>query len=318
MPTKGLASVIKEFDDFLRIGDDPLPPHVFPTGLEALNYAISEYRGIPGGAIIQLLGENGSGKSTLSLDLIKQAQATGLKEVEIKGRKINTVVLDIERSYDPDYADVFGIDSSKVLVVRTHFIEQSFTIAETLLLNGIQLVIVDSIGMMVANDEEDKTFSDNEKMAVEAKSLGRFTKRANAFMNERALVVIINHYRANISPVAKTDKKPFGARVVQYANKLTLELRRIKQEEDRDHIEVFISKNKLGGKKGQKVNFEIVSTEGIDYAQHTLNLAKEYLIVDQRGSWLNYGDMKAQGDEKAKDTFPMEEIKARVIKAMEE
>lgn len=314
MSKHSLAALLKEYDDYLSIGDELPPPHIFPTSLIQLHYMVSPNGGIPGGAIIQLLGENGHGKTSLAYDLLANAQKTNLHTVTIKGKQINAVILDFERSYDPTYARTFDIDIEKVLVVRTDYAETSFSIAEYLLLEGIQFVLVDSIGMLVAADEEDKDYTDSEKVAAEAKALGRFTKRANAFMSAQALVVVINQYRANLNKMGHaSDKKAYGARVMQYANKLTLELRRIEQSGDRDTITVHIVKNKLGGKKGASMNFQIVSAEGIDHRQHTLQLAKEYGIVDVKGSWYTYNEYKIQGEIKAAKELPMDEIRKKVI-----
>ncbi len=319
MANKSAAGYWKEYEKYLGIGSEPAQPTYFPSGITALNYVISAEGGIPGGSIIELLGENGHGKSTLALDLLAQAQKKGLKDINVGGRIINAVILDFERSFDPDYAEIFGIDTDKVLVVRTKFAEDSFNIAEALILEGIQFVLVDSIGMLVSKEEADKDFNDPEKLAAEAKALGRFVKHANAYMDENTLVVLINHYRANISPMARTDKKAYGARIVQYAVKLILTLRRTSQDNGRDTIEVFVEKNKLGGRRGIKVEFQIVSTEGIDYAQHLLDLAEEFGIIEKRGAWYYYPGYtnpkyKAQGSAKAKVELPMDIIKDEVEK----
>lgn len=312
---KSAAAYWKDYEEYLGLGSELPEPKYFPSGLVAIHYALSANGGIPGGSIIQLLGEAGHGKSTFSMDLLAQAQSTGLQDVNIGGRIINAVVLDFERSFDPDYAELFGVDTTKVLHVQTKFAEDSFNIAETALLEGVQFVLVDSIGMLVSKEEADKDFNDPEKVAAEAKALGRFVKHANAYMDRNALVVVINQYRANLKQIGNApEKKAYGARIMQYANKLTLELRRIKQDGERDHIEVFVQKNKLGGRKGIKLEFQIVSTEGIDYGQHLLDLAEEFGIVNKRGAWYYYGDYKAQGSDKAKKELPMDLIKEEIEK----
>lgn len=318
MANKSAAAIWKEYEQYL---EEDTPKKHFPSGVIALHYMLSDQGGIPGGAIIQLLGENGHGKTTLSYDLIANAQKSGLRDVKLAGGLYNVLILDFERSYDPDYASIFGIDTDKILRIgppQRKYAEENFDLAEAALLAGIQFVLVDSIGMLVAKDEEDKSNTDSEKVAVEAKALGRFVKRANAFMENDALIVLINHYRANLQKMGNApDKKAYGARLVQYAVKLTLELRRVKQEQDRDFIEVFIQKNKLGGRKGMKVAFEIVSTEGIDYKQHILDLALEYQIVEQRGARYYYPSYenathKAHGAADAKETLPMDIIEAAI------
>jgi len=313
MAKKSSAARYKEYEDFLFSPDELEPTKYFHTGVLALDTILTPTGGIPGGSIVQLLGENGHGKSTLSYDLIAQAQRNGLKEIDVNGKPYTVAVLDIERSFDRKYAERLGIDWRKVLIIRTDYIEDSFTIAEKLLLDGIQFVLVDSIGMMVAADEADKEYTDNEKMAAEAKALGRFTKRVNAFMGLDTLVVVINHYRANLNKMGHApDKKAYGARIVQYAVKLTVELRKTGSDGDRDHIAAFITKNKLGGKKGLYAEFDIVSGEGIDYWNHVLKLAVEFGIITKSVAWYYYGDIKVQGEKKTVDMFPIAEITDKV------
>ncbi len=315
---KSAAAYWKEYEDHLKVDVDD--KHYFPIGITALHHVSSANGGIPGGSIIQLLGENGHGKSTLSMDLLANAQKSGLREVNINGRDINAIVLDFERSFDDDYAELFGVDVDKVWVIRTKFAEDSFNLAESALLSGIQFFLVDSIGMLVSKEEADKDHNDSEKVAAEAKALGRFTKHANAYMDGKTLIVIINQYRANLKQIGHApEKKAYGARIMGYANKLTWELRKVKSEGERDYIEVFVAKNKLSGRKGIKVAFEIVSTEGIDYKQHDLDLAEEFGIIEKKGAYYYYPSYKnplykGQGKEKAKENLPMDEIKLEVSK----
>jgi RecA/RadA recombinase len=323
MAQKSSAAIFKDYEDYLFDADELDAEYYFHTGIIALDTTLSEKGGIPGGSIIQLLGEPSHGKSTFAYDLIAQAQKRGMKDVVVQGKPYNAVVLDIERSFNRHYAEIIGIDWRKVKIVRTPFAEQSFSIAETFLRAGIQFVLVDSIGMLVAADEEDKDYDDSERVAVEAKALGRFTKRVNAFMGLDTLVVIINQYRANLKQMGHApEKKAYGARVMQYANKLTIELRRTGSDGDRTHITAFIAKNKLGGRIGINTEFDIVSTEGIDYWQHVLKLAIEYGIVIKRAAYYYYPTFenfthRVQGETKT-DTFPQQEITDKVIAFIKE
>lgn len=313
MASKSAAALWNDYEDHLRVNLEE--QHAFPIGVLQLHQVTSADGGIPGGSIIQLLGENGTGKTTLSLDLLANAQRSGLREVNIAGQKINAIILDFERSFDEDYAKLLGVDTDKVKIIRTKYAEDSFELAEAALLQGIQFFLVDSVGMLVSQEEADKSHKDPEKVAAEAKALGRFIKHVNAFMDGKTLVVIINQYRANLKQMGHApDKKAYGAKVMAYANKLTWELRKVKTEEDRDYIEVFVAKNKLGGRKGIKIPFEIVSTLGIDYAQEVFDLALAFGIVEQKGKGRYYfGDIQAHGKEKAKSTLPMDEIRKAVL-----
>ncbi len=98
---------------------------------------------------------------------------------------------------------------------------------------------------------------------------------------------------------------------------MTIELRKVGTDGDRAHITAFIAKNKLGGRIGTYAEFDIVSTEGIDYAQHILKLATEFGIIQKNGAWVYYPSKddpqyRAQGDANAKKALPIAEIADKV------
>ena len=314
-----LAKLLKEYDDYLYLGDEDHSNRArFPSGLLYLNQAVGDMRGFTSG-IVQILGAEATGKTTLSFDIIAHSQKTGVKEIELpSGRKINTLFLDFERSFDKQYAETCGVDTSKVLVIKTPFAEQTFDLTEQLLIEGIQLIVIDSIAMIIPASEADKSFEENTKVASEAQPIGRFLKRVNQLADDAdALVLMINQYRSNISPMARTDKKPYGAWIVKHVIKLTIELARVKREDDRMHIEAYVAKNKMGA-IGKKVCYEIAHGKGIDLMQNIFLLAVDYGIIEQTGKGrYSYGDLKAHGESKALETFPMDEIKQKVIAEME-
>lgn len=319
MGKSSLASVLKDSNKYISFADTERNRHHFPSGVLALNHIIADNdgKGIPGGTILQLLGEAKHGKSTLSLDFIAQAQKTDLLEIEIpngknQSRMINAALLDFEHSFDPVYAKMIGVDLSKLLVVSPVYAEEGFNIAEALLSEGLQLLVIDSIGMLVSETEEDKTFQDAEKIGVEAKVLGRFLKRANALIDlTDGLIIVINHYRANLSPMARSDKKPYGARILQYAVKATIKVTRTQTKDGKGETDVLIEKTKFGP-EALHTRFSIVFGKGIDYKNHILTLSAECGIVQKSGSWYTYKDLKAQGLDSAADIFPIDEIQVKV------
>jgi hypothetical protein len=66
------------------------------------------------------------------------------------------------------------------------------------------------------------------------------------------------------------------------------------------------------------MTYHIDFGNAIDYNGHTLDLALQFGIVDRKAAWYYYGELKANGAENAKDTFPMDEIKNKVISYMGE
>jgi recombination protein RecA len=319
MPVKTLDALLKEHDKYVSFADEPKERHYFPSGILALNYIMADNggRGIPGGSLVQLIGEPKSGKSTLSLDFIAQAQRSGIKEVKLEDRSVNALYLDFEHSFDPLYAELLGVDLTKLLVITPFYAEEGFDLAEAFVMKGIQVVVVDSMGMLIPKDEEDKSHEDAPKVSSEAKPLGRFIKRINALADiHNAVIFFINHYRANISAMARSEKKAYGAWLARYGWKLTIQVRRTGTEVDRAKVEAFIEKTKLGV-EGRKTNFEIVFGHGIDFDNHILTLGLGYGMIQKKHTWYSYGDYKSQGLTNVGDFYPMDEIREKVIAALQ-
>jgi recombination protein RecA len=310
-----LSALFREYDDYLRFSDSAENGSKFDTGLPSLNRAVGDIDGLPFG-LTQIIGDSGVGKTTLSLQILAHSQHD-LKSVSINGRDINALFLDFERTYDKDYAEILGVDTSKVLQVVTPFAEATFDIAIEFLKAGLQFIIIDSLPMIIPNSEAEKTMEDNVKMAAEASVIGRGLKRLNQLaFNADAIIIVLNQWRSNISPMARTEKKPYGARIVNHIMKTTIELARIKRENDRNLIEAYVSKTKIGA-IGKKINYELVHGLGIDIDQHVFQLAVDYGIVSQTGKGrYEYNSVKAHGDKQATAMYPMAEIYKKVIEAM--
>lgn len=319
-----LDSAWKQYADYLESGNkDQSHRTRFLSGIPGLDAAIGTL-GL-GRGIVEILGGEAVGKTTLAFTILAQAQRSGkLKEIEAPdGNMYNAVYMDFEHSYDNTYAAVLGVDTEKMLVLGMMYAQDQFQIVEFFLEAGIQFVIIDSISVIIPKSEEEKDLDDNEKMADEAKTLSRVMKRMNALSAYAdAVILAINQYRSNISPMAHTDKKGYGAWVLRYLKKVTIELTRIERKDTRMTIQAFIQKNKMGA-IGKKITYEIEHGKGIDIAQHILNLADYYDIVEKNGKvWWYYTsddgtEYKGQGELNAVKSFPMNEIRAKVMIAME-
>ncbi len=81
-------------------------PHV-STSFPALDQIIG-IGGIPRGRMTEILGAPTSGMSTLALKIVASAQSAG----------DNAAYLDLESTFDPDYAVHYGINLDRLLLVR--------------------------------------------------------------------------------------------------------------------------------------------------------------------------------------------------------
>jgi recombination protein RecA len=328
MSTSNIASILVNNMHFFKLASEEYERHLFTSGIIGLPYAIGTPDGIPGGTLLQLLGEPKHGKSTLALDFIAHAQRSAIKDIEIPltkktTRMINAVYVDFERSFDPVYAATIGVDLDKLLLLKTDWGEQSFDVVNALLVQGIQIVVIDSIPMFIPMSEEGKSIADSEKIASVAHALGKSVKRWIQLADSaNALIILVNQYRAEMSQMTRREKKPFGARIVQYAVKVTIELVRIHNEKERATVQATVTKTKFG-QEGRITEFDIVFGDGPDYGKHILTLAIEHDIIKQSGAWysyvaLNNKEYRAQGKRDAVKSFPMEEIKQRIIESLGE
>lgn len=305
----------KEYEKFINI---QLPETWYKSSLLSLNYALDkDGRGMKGGRFLVIIGDKSTGKTTLASDFIANAQ----KDSHL------AAYIDVERTYDLEYAERLGvnIDDDHLIKVYPDNIETAMSISEWLIKEmGVKVLVFDSVAAGSAKIEEDKDYNDNEKTAVSAGLFTRFVKRMTPLIsNEGALIILINQFRDNLSPMARTNKKAFGARAISYHSSATIELTRTKNNDDNAEIQIFTEKNKLSGKERAKITTLInFDGTGFDVANDIIDLALQFGIVKMKGNTSHiYIDqsgveIKAQGRKKAKLKFPLEEIKSRVIEQM--
>jgi recombination protein RecA len=300
----------------LNFGDNPQDFEYYPSSIISLNQLLGG-QGIRGGLIVQLLADAGHGKTTLALDYVAQAQRKGVKDVPITigkiTRSINALFIDLERTYDATYAATIGVDTSKLLVYKPDFAEQALPQVEALLSQGLQVVVFDSVPAMITKDEFEKDMDDPARMAGSAGVLSRWLIRLVGLVdNAKALMIFINQYRANLSPMARTNKKPFGPYALRYNSGVIIELVRIKTEEELVTIQATVSKSKQGG-NGSRCEYIMRQGRGLAPEYDVLSLALEYGIIRKAGAWYEFKGQKAQGLENCLQQFDMTELHRLVL-----
>lgn len=320
-----MSKGIKDLSQFFRTGSSDKDVLHIPSGIIGLDYAIGEVRGIPTRTIMEIIAKEKRGKSTLSLGYIANAQRLGIRDVEVPVGKtfqtFNAAYIDFERTFDKNYARLLGVDVDKLLIVETKYAEQGFDAVESLLAMGMQIIVVDSVPAAVPQSEEGKNITDSEKMAAIAGLLSRAMRRLIALTdNANALVIMINQWRANMSPMSRSDKKPYGAFALHHYSRVILHLERIRNGDDDATITAFVDKTKFG-KERQTAEFELIFGAGFDADQHILTLAADNDIVEKGGAWYYYpnkeaAQYKAQGMAQARSIMPIDEIKEKLLTAL--
>lgn len=209
------AAALKKFrESFAKsFGADTLKTYgadfhydVIPTGSIALDYALG-CGGWIKGRIFELWGPEQLGKSTELM--ISMAEAQRLTPDKMQGW------IDVEKTWDPNWAELHGVNLDRVLVAQPDNAEDVADIAKEMVTSGlIDMLTLDSIGAMISRAEKEKDAGEA-TVAIVAKIVTRMTKLMAAEAPKYGVAVgVINQVRANISagknPRASQITRPGG------------------------------------------------------------------------------------------------------------
>ena len=239
-PADDIARIRKKLKHFVM---DPVTPEWLDTGSERLNAALgSKDKGVPFGRILELYGPASHGKTMLAHFLAVKAQAMDA----------SIIWLDLENSYDEEWARAQGLDPDKVHVLRPqagHFGKQTgdprLETAEELFHETEELVkllrerdeswkglvVVDSVASILVEDEAEAGVSgQNMKTSVSlAKFLGSLLRRWTVIcQNMGVMMVCINQVRESPGVAFGNPEYTPGGRSLPFYASIRAEVRRVK------------------------------------------------------------------------------------------
>ncbi len=208
-----------------------------PTGFARLDQALAGIGGIPRGRITEILGSPTSGMATLALKIMAKAQGEG---------DIATY-LDLDATFDPDYADRCGIQVKRLLLVRPQSGPEALEITRTLLEGrSTGLIVFDNVSNLL------HTPADFEVLAAHLRQLLPALTRSQG-----ALIFLTPLHSGGTRSQANY---PSGLALPHYATlRLLLQRERwLHQQQDiRGYqAQVVVLKNKLG-RAGQSARIAI-------------------------------------------------------------
>jgi len=145
-----------------------------PTGIYELDVALGG--GFPRGKCSMIYGMESSNKTNIALLMIAQHQRNYPKEV--------CAFIDIEHSFDPDWAKRLGVDVDKLIVIHPEYAEQAVNVVETLLFaEDCGIVVMDSIAALVTAAELDSD-AEKEQVGGSAKTIAKLVRRTTHALSE--------------------------------------------------------------------------------------------------------------------------------------
>ncbi len=296
---KAVGDILKRYGDgsIVRLGEAKfMETETFPTGSLSLDIALG-VGGVPRGRITEIYGPESSGKTTICQHIVAEAQKMGGV----------AAFIDMEHALDPVYAARVGVDIDNLLVSQPDTGEQALEIVETLVRSGgVDVVVIDSVAALVPRSEIEGDMGDA-TMGVQARLMSQALRKLSGAINQtKTAVIFTNQLRQKIGVMFGNPETTTGGQALKFYASVRLDVRRIQAIKVGDEVignrtRVKVVKNKVAP-PFRTAEFDIMFNEGISKSGDVLDLATKFEIVQKRGAFFSYGDIRiGQGRENAKD-----------------
>jgi recombination protein RecA len=296
---KALDDLTKRYGNgtVMRLGEaHHLKVAVIPTGSLSLDIALG-VGGIPRGRVTEIFGPESSGKTTIAQHIVAESQFLGG----------TAAFIDMEHALDPGYAEACGVDTDNLLISQPDTGEQALEIAEALVRSGaVDIVVIDSVAALVPRAEIEGDMGDAH-MGLMARLMSQaLRKLSGAIKQTNTAVIFTNQLRQKIGITFGNPETTTGGNALKFYASVRLDVRRIQSikvgtDVIGNRTRVRVVKNKVAAPFKQ-AEFDIMYAEGISKVGDILDLATELNVIEKRGSFYNYGDLRlAQGRENAKE-----------------
>ncbi len=296
---KAVGDILKRFGEgsIMPLGQaHGMVTESFPTGSLSLDIALG-VGGVPRGRITEIYGPESSGKTTICQHIVAEAQRMGG----------TAAFIDMEHALDPVYAARVGVDIDNLLVSQPDTGEQALEITETLVRSGgIDVIVIDSVAALVPRSEIEGDMGDA-TMGVQARLMSQALRKLSGAINQtKTAVIFTNQLRQKIGVLFGNPETTTGGQALKFYASVRMDVRRIQAIKVGDEVignrtRVKVVKNKVAP-PFRTAEFDIMFNEGISKSGDVLDLATQFEVVQKRGAFFSYGDIRiGQGRENAKD-----------------
>jgi recombination protein RecA len=261
-------------------------------------------------------GSKSSAKSSLCLQTVALAQQEG---------KI-CAWIDAEMSYDKEWSQKLGVDTSKLIVSKARTINEMVDVGVQLMEAGVDLIVVDSITSLLPaiyfekDTDELKQLENTKQIGAESRDFSNAWKMINYANNKvkPTLFILISQSRNNISAMY-TSQQPTGGQATKFYSSTVVKL--FSSESDNQALKgkIHVGDKLIEEKVGRKVRWELQFSKtspsfqsgeydfyfrgddlGIDSIADLVDTAESLGIINRTGAWYQLDDgTKIQG----RDTF---------------
>jgi recombination protein RecA len=308
-----LASLKKRFGEgtVMKLGEaERQKIAAIPTGSLSLDLALG-IGGVPRGRITEIYGPESSGKTTICQHIIAEAQRLGGI----------AAFIDVEHALDTSYAEKCGVNIGELYISQPDTGEQALEITEALIRSGaIDVVVVDSVAALVPRAEIEGEMGDSH-MGLQARLMSQaLRKLVGAINSSQTALIFTNQLRQKIGVMFGNPETTSGGLALKFYASIRMDVRRIESIKQGGNTvgsrtRVTVKKNKVAPPFRQ-AEFDIMYNKGISKAGDLLDLGANMGIIDKRGAFYSYGDLRlGQGRENSKEFLEASPAVAKDIEA---
>lgn len=272
------------------------------------------YGGVPVGKVIEFYGKEHGGKTTSALDIVGRFQQLELKKAEEDQdyAERSAFYCDTENTLDSEWAKKLGVDTDKLYLLqpKSQSAEQIFDLITDAIETGeIGIVVLDSIAVMVSEDELKKDYGDKSFGGISG-PLSRFSKKIEMLCAKYNCTFIgINQVRDDVNSTWGGYKTP-GGRAWKHICIMRVEFNKGRfidangnelsnstETPAGTQIQFTMVKNKTCP-PDRRVGFYTITWDGVDYISDLIEVAIKYGFVHKpdKGSWFTlFNGEKIQG-----------------------
>ena len=299
----GIEAVVKELEKkhgiFIgHLSDNEIAqvPYI-PTGLLQLDLALG-IGGIPLGYFVEIYSPEGVGKTTLCLQLVAQAQQSGLE----------TAYIDMEHRIDPVWAETLGVDLEKMYFTQPAYGETALNVCHALVKGGVSLIVIDSVPSLIPKAEWEGETGDQFVGLLPRMLAQGLRKMAHDMNKNQATVVFVNQIRAKIGGIGSLAMGPQqtqpGGWALRHNASIRLDMRRIKTLQGKlpggdkgpvgQIVRATVKKNSLAT-PFRSAELRLTYGIGFDQVESVIDAGLTLGLIEQSGSWFEVDGQKFHG-----------------------
>jgi recombination protein RecA len=225
-------------------------------------------------------------------------------------------------SYDKEWAEKLGVDTSKLIVSQARTINEMVDVGVNLIEAGVDIIVVDSITSLLPaiyfekDSSELKQLENTKQIGAESRDFSNAWKMLNYANNKvkPTLLILISQSRNNINAMY-TSQQPTGGQATKFYSSTVVKL--FSSESDNQALKgkIYVGDKAIEEKIGRKIRWELQfsktspafqsgeydfyfrgDTLGIDGVADLVDTAELVGIVERTGAWYVLPDgSKVQG-----------------------